>query len=132
MGMHGYTEVAKAIVKADGEAAQKGKCIDLQKLNLMGCHMTTEKLAALSPSVPFIKEVELSSNWQMGMHGYTEVAKAIVKANGEATQKGKCIDLQKLNLVGCHMTARELAALSPLSFIKEVELSYNKQMGIHE
>ena len=59
MGMHGYTEVAKAIVKANGEAAQKGKCIDLQKLNLLGCCMTAEELAALSPSLPFIKEVEL-------------------------------------------------------------------------
>ena len=30
----GYAEMAKAIVKASGEAEEKGKCIDLQRLNL--------------------------------------------------------------------------------------------------
>ena len=132
MGMHGYTEVAKAIVKANGEAAPKGKCIDLQKLSLRDCQITSEELTSLSPALPFIKEVDLSGNKEMGMHGYTEVAKAIVKANGEAAQKGKCIDLQKLSLISCRMTAEELAALSPsLPFIKKVELFHNRQMGIH-
>ena len=42
--------------------------------------------------------VDLSSNQQMGTHVCTELAKAVVKANGEAEQKGQCIDLQKLNL----------------------------------
>ena len=125
-----YSEVAKAIVKASGEAEEKGKCIDLQKLNLTCCYITAENLAALSPALPFIKEVDLSYNVNMGEQVYSELAKTILKASGEAEQKGKCIDLQKLSLTNCYITAEELAALSPaLPFIKEVDLSYNMYMG---
>ena len=79
--------MAKAIVKANGEAAQKGKCIDLQKLGLKDCQITSKELTALSPALPFIKEVHLPCNQKMETHGYTKVAKAIVKADGEAEQK---------------------------------------------
>ena len=129
-GKQGLAELAKAIVKASGEAEQKGKCIDLQKLNLSNCNITGEGLAALSPAFPFIKEVDLSDNCLMGEQGYAELAKTIFKASGEAERKGKCIDLQKLRLKVCDITAEELSALSPaLPFIKEVDLSNNCQMG---
>ena len=98
MGEQRYTDLAKAIIKADREAEQKGKCIVLQIPTVESCHITAEELTALSPALTFIKEVDLSSNQQMGTHVCTELAKAVVKANGEAEQKGKCIDLQKLNL----------------------------------
>ena len=128
-GKQGLAELAKAIVKASGEVEQKGKCIDLQKLNLSNCNITAEKLAALSPALPFIKEVDLSDNSLMEEQGYAELAKTIFKASGEAEQKGKCIDLQKLNLLNCNITAEELSALSPaLPFIKEVDLSDNSLM----
>ena len=130
MGKQGYAKLAKTIVTASGEAEQKGKCIDLQSLSLMDCDITAEELAALSPVLAFIKEVNLSENSQMGMQGYAELAKTIVQASGEAEQKGKCIDLQSLSLMDCDITAEELAALSPaVSFIKEVDLSDNRQMG---
>ena len=130
MGMQGYAELAKAIVQASREAEQKGKCIDLQKLSLRNCFITAEKLAALSPALGFIKEVNLSGNPQMGMQGYAELAKAIVQASREAEQKGKCIDLQKLSLRNCFITAEELAALSrAVAFMKEVDLSLNMDMG---
>ena len=96
----------------------------------MECDITAEGLAALSPALAFIKEVDLSYNRQMGMQGYAELAKTIVKTSGEGEQRGKCIDLQKLYLTECDITAEGLAALSPaLAFIKEVDLSYNRQMG---
>ena len=131
MGTLGYVELAKTIVKASGEAEQRGKCIDLQTLSLQWCDITAEELAALSPALPFIKEVDLSDNMHMGTQGHAELAKNIVKASREAEQKGKCIDLQTLSLQWCNITAEELAALSPaLPFIKEVHLSYSKQIGI--
>ena len=131
MRVQGYTELGKAIVKASGEAAQKGKCIDLQKLNLGNCKITAEEITALSPSLPLLKEVDLSLNRKMGVQGYTELGKAIVKAGGGAAQKGKCIDLQKLSLKGCKIIAEEITALSPsLPFVKEVDLSWNEQMGV--
>ena len=130
METQGYAELAKAIVQASGEAEQKGKCIDLQKLYLTDCDITAEGLAALSPALAFIKEVDLSYNRQMGTQGYAELAKTIVKASGEAEQKGKCIDLQKLYLTDCDITAEGLAALSPaLAFIKDFDLSSNRQIG---
>ena len=130
MGEQVYAELAKTIVKASGEAKQNGKCIDLQKLSLTSCYITAEKLAALSPALPFIKEVDLSHNMYMGQQVYAELAKTIVKASGEAKQNGKCIDLQKLSLRDCFITTEDLAALSPaLPFIKEVDLSYNEEIG---
>ena len=136
--IQGCTELAKAIVKASGEAEQKEKCIDLQKLSLTNCYITAEELAALSPALPFIKEVDLPYNEEMGEQVYSELAKAIVKASGEAEEKGKCIkgkciDLQKLSLRACLITGEKLAALSPaLPYIKEVDLSYNATMGEQE
>ena len=125
-----YSELAKTIVKASGEAEEKGKCIDLQKLSLGDCFITTEDLAALSPALPFIEEVDLSFNEQMGEQVYSELAKAIVKASGEAEQKGECIDLQQLSVRNCYITAEELAALSrAVALIKEVDLSDDRQMG---
>ena len=53
------------------------------------CYITAGELTTLSPALTFIKEVELSNIEQMGARGFTELAKASVKANGEATQKGK-------------------------------------------
>ena len=129
MGTQGYAELAKTIVKASGEAEQKGKCIDLQSLHLFNCNINAEELAALLPALPFVKEVSLPGNKQMGTQGYAELAKTIVKASGEAEQKGKCIDLQRLHLLNCNVNAEELAALSPaLPFIKEVHLSKNNQV----
>ena len=131
METQGYAELAKAIVQASREVEQKGKCIDLQKLSLKTCDISVEELAALSPALGFIKEVNLSGNPQMGMQGYAELAKAIVQASREAEQKGKCIDLQKLSLRNCFITAEELAALSQaVAFIKEIDLSINVDMGM--
>ena len=128
--MQGCTELAKAIVKGSEEAEQKGKCIDLKRLIFSNCNITAEKLAALSPALPFMKEVHLSCNKQMGTQGYAELAKTIVKASVEAELKEKCIDLQALDLCNSNITAKKLATLSPaLSFVKEVDLSINKQMG---
>ena len=130
MGEQCYIELTKTIVKASGEAEEKGKCIDLQRLNLSNCNMIAEKLSALSLALPFIKEVDLSYNKKMRTQGCAEQSKTIVQASVEAERKGKCIDLQKLSLRSCDITAEELAALSPaLTFIKEVDLSHNKQMG---
>ena len=129
-GTQGYAELAKAIVKASGEVEQIGKCIDLKELSFRNCNITAEEFAALSPALAFIKEVHLSNNEQIGMEGYAELAKTIVKASGEAEQKGKCIDLQRLSLWNCNITAEGLAALSPaLTFIKEVYLLKNLQMA---
>ena len=131
MGVQGYTELGKAIVKASEEAAQKGKCIDLQELSLSNCKITAEEITALSAALPLLKEVGLSFNEQMGVQGYTELGKAIVKASGEAAQKGKCIDLQELSLENCKITAEEITALSAaLPLLKEVDLSFNEQMGV--
>ena len=130
IGMQGYSEFAKAIVKADKEAAQKGKYINLQKLRLYNCGITTEELIALSPALAFINEVHLSLNKQMGTQGYSGLVKAIVKANEEASRKGRNLNLQKLRFLDCGVTTDELTALSPgLPFINEVDLSRNKQMG---
>ena len=111
MGTQLYTELAKTIIKASGEAEQKGKCIDLQKISLTNCYITAEELAALLPSLAFIKEVDLSNNVQMGTQGYAKLSKAIGKASGEAEQKEKCIDLEKLSLCNCNIIAQELADL---------------------
>ena len=59
MGTQGCAELAETIVQASGEAKQKGKCIDLQKLSLMAWNITADKLAALSPALTFVKEVYL-------------------------------------------------------------------------
>ena len=62
MGVRGYSELGKAIIRASGEAAQKGKCIDLQKPSLGTCNMNAEEITALSPTLPSVKEVYLSYN----------------------------------------------------------------------
>ena len=62
MRTQGYAELAKTIVKATGEAKQKGKCTNLQRLSFSNCNITAEELAALSPALPIIKEVDLSNN----------------------------------------------------------------------
>ena len=131
MGMQGYAQFAKPIVKASGKVEEKEKCIDLQRLDLCNCNITAKKLAALSPALPFIKDVDLSNNMEMGAQGYTELAKTIVKTCREVEQKGKSINLQRLSFSNCKITEEELATLSPaLAFIKEVHLSNNKQMGM--
>ena len=79
MGTQGYAELAKTIVNSGGEAEQKGKCIDLQKLYLTKCNITSEELAALSPALAFIKEVDLSYSWQMGKQGCANLAKVSLR-----------------------------------------------------
>ena len=76
-----------------------------------------------------MKEVDLSTDRQIGMQGFAELAKTIVQASGEAEQKGKCIRLQRLSLRNCNIASEDLTALSPaLTFIEEVVLSTNMQM----
>ena len=124
MGKHGYSELVKVILKT----AQEEKCINLQKLNLYSCSINTEKLIALSPALPFIDEVNLSGNELIGIQRYSEVVKVVVKANKEAAQEGKHINLQKLDLYNCGVTTEELTALSPaLPYIYVVNLSENRQ-----
>ena len=127
MGVQGYNKLGKA----SGEAAQKGKCIDLRKLSLYCCEIIAKEITALSPALPLVEEVDLSDNKQMGVQGYTGLGKAIIKASGEAARKGKCIDLQKLILDTCEKTIDELTALSPARpSVKEACSSYNKEMGV--
>ena len=98
MGVQVYIKLIKAIFKGSGEAAQKGKCIGLQKLSLEYRKITAEEITALSPAFPLLKEVDLPLDEQMGVQVYTELRKAIVKASREAAQKEKYFHLKKLSL----------------------------------
>ena len=128
----GLDAFAKSVISAQFDFELKGEAIPLKILDLRNCNLTEGQLSSLSPALPFVSEVILSHNKDLGELGFSAAAQAIVDARTSAEQKGKLLPLNTLNLSSCKLNPKQLSSLSPaIPFIPKVDLSNNEELGVH-
>ena len=134
LGTRGLEAVAECITSAHERGYKQGEgyTIPLKKLDLSECQLNEEQIGGFSPAIPFVAEVCLSGNRQLGTRGIEAVAECITSAHerGYRENEGYTIPLKKLDISGCQLTEEQIIAFSPaFPFVAEVNLFSNRQMG---
>ena len=131
VGSTAFNVLSEEIIHTHARAKRKRESFALMKLSFSDCNLKDNELTAFAKCIPHIQDVNLSGNQSIGKVGFNMLAEAIVNSQNQAGNTGSIIALTKLSLCDCDLNAVKLKALvKAIPYIRKVDLSFNKSMGI--
>ncbi|XP_057309590.1 NACHT, LRR and PYD domains-containing protein 4-like [Hydractinia symbiolongicarpus] len=111
--------ISKCVIEAFNKNTNK-----LEELKLSDCHLTDDHIKHLQPCIPYLRSLDLSSNFTLTPTSMECISKCVIEAFNKNTNK-----LEELKLGNCHLTDDHIKHLQPcIPYLKSLDLSFNSTL----